>query len=43
MRVLVTGAASGIGAAMVHRFVRDGADVLALDLDGESLTCCARP
>ncbi len=37
MRVLVTGAASGIGAAMVHRFVQDGADVLALDLDGESL------
>ena len=37
MRVLVTGAASGIGAAMVHRFVRDGADVFALDLDGESL------
>ena len=33
----VTGAASGIGAAMVRRFVEDGADVCALDLDGEAL------
>ena len=37
MLVLVTGAASGIGAAMVRRFVEDGAEVCALDLDGEAL------
>jgi 3-hydroxybutyrate dehydrogenase len=37
MLVLVTGAASGIGAAMVRRFVEDGADVCALDRDGEAL------
>jgi 2-keto-3-deoxy-L-fuconate dehydrogenase len=32
-RMLVTGAASGIGAATVARFRRDGAQVAALDLD----------
>ena len=37
MRVLVTGAASGIGAAIVHRFVEDGADVYAVDRDAEAL------
>jgi len=37
MLVLVTGAASGIGAAMVRRFVEDGAEVCALDIDGEAL------
>ena len=37
MRVLVTGAASGIGAAIVRRFLEDGAHVYALDLDAESL------
>ncbi len=37
MRVLVTGAASGIGAAIVRRFVLDGAEVRALDLDGAAL------
>jgi NAD(P)-dependent dehydrogenase (short-subunit alcohol dehydrogenase family) len=36
-RVLVTGAASGIGAATVARFRRDGADVAALDRDTEAL------
>jgi len=37
MRVLVTGAASGIGAAAVVRFRRDGHRVAALDLDSEGL------
>ncbi len=37
MRVLVTGGASGIGAAAVARFRRDGARVAALDLDRERL------
>jgi 2-keto-3-deoxy-L-fuconate dehydrogenase len=37
LRVLVTGAASGIGAATVARFRRDGAAVAALDRDGLGL------
>ena len=37
MRVLVTGAASGIGAATVMRFRRDGHRVAALDLDAQRL------
>jgi NAD(P)-dependent dehydrogenase (short-subunit alcohol dehydrogenase family) len=36
-RVLVTGAASGIGAATVARFRRDGSAVAAVDLDAEAL------
>lgn len=36
-RVLVTGGASGIGAATVARFRRDGAKVAALDLAGPPL------
>lgn len=36
-RVLVTGGASGIGAALVRRFLADGARVGALDVDGEAL------
>jgi NAD(P)-dependent dehydrogenase (short-subunit alcohol dehydrogenase family) len=34
---LVTGAASGIGHALVHQFVREGAAVVAVDLAEESL------
>lgn len=42
MRVLVTGAGSGIGAAIVHRLVDEGAYVSAVDLDPGSLdTLCA--
>jgi NAD(P)-dependent dehydrogenase (short-subunit alcohol dehydrogenase family) len=37
-RVLVTGAASGIGHAVAGRCLAAGADVGALDLDGERLT-----
>ncbi len=36
-RVLVTGGASGLGAAAVSRFHDDGALVAALDVDGERL------
>lgn len=36
-RVLVTGGASGIGAAVVRRFAVDGARVAVLDRDGEAL------
>lgn len=37
-RVLVTGAASGIGKATVKRFVSEGARVAALDSDPDALT-----
>ncbi|MFE7120903.1 SDR family NAD(P)-dependent oxidoreductase, partial [Streptomyces sp. NPDC057654] len=36
-RVLVTGGASGIGAAIARRFVRDGARVAVLDRDGDAV------
>ena len=32
---LVTGAASGIGAATAHMLAREGANVVALDIDAE--------
>ena len=35
--VIVTGAASGIGAAVVRRLYRDGATVIACDLSPEAL------
>jgi meso-butanediol dehydrogenase/(S,S)-butanediol dehydrogenase/diacetyl reductase len=35
--VLVTGAASGIGRAVALRFAREGADVLAFDIDADGL------
>jgi 3-hydroxybutyrate dehydrogenase len=37
-RALVTGAASGIGAACVHRLVADGVLVVAVDHDAEALS-----
>ncbi|MEA2168649.1 MAG: hypothetical protein QOF76_1949 [Solirubrobacteraceae bacterium] len=37
-RVLITGAASGIGAATVERFAATGARVAAVDIDGAALT-----
>lgn len=36
-RGIVTGAASGIGRAVVARLIREGADVLAIDIDGTRL------
>jgi 3-hydroxybutyrate dehydrogenase len=38
---LVTGAASGIGAAVTRRLLRDGATVLAVDLDADALAALA--
>lgn len=40
--VLVTGAASGIGAAIVRRCVEDGAKVMCVDLDGDAAVALAR-
>ena len=36
-RAVVTGAASGIGEAVVHRLLAEGADVLAVDVDAARL------
>jgi len=36
-RGIVTGAASGIGKAVVHRLLREGVDVLAVDIDDAHL------
>ncbi len=36
-RGVVTGAGSGIGKAVVNRLLREGADVLAVDINGDSL------
>ena len=41
-RVLVTGAAAGIGAAIAARFIAEGAQVVAVDLDAEALDDQAR-
>lgn len=35
---IVTGAASGIGAAIVNLLAREGAQVIAVDIDGDALT-----
>ena len=35
-RVLVTGGASGIGAATVERFMSEGSAVYVLDMDAEA-------
>lgn len=36
--VVITGAASGLGAALTERFVRAGARIAALDIDADGLT-----
>ena len=40
--VVVTGAASGIGAALCKRFARAGANIGLLDLDGEAAQTTAQ-
>ena len=35
---IVTGGASGIGRAIVHRFAREGAHVIAIDRDAAQLS-----
>ena len=40
-RVLVTGAASGIGAAVTRRFAAAGAEVIAADKDADAVTALA--
>ena len=40
-RAVVTGAARGIGRATARRLLREGASVLAVDLDGDGLTAIA--
>jgi NAD(P)-dependent dehydrogenase (short-subunit alcohol dehydrogenase family) len=42
-RAIVTGGASGIGAATCRRFVEEGALVAVLDVDGEGATAVAEP
>ena len=40
-RILITGAANGIGLACVARFLAEGASVAALDRDASALAGCA--
>lgn len=42
MRVLITGAGSGLGKAMAARFARDGATVLVTDVDGAAAETVAK-